>query len=260
MKFVPRKLEETADISRGKSTPADFFKNVLGIVSILVLVYLGLGLLSDAITSNMSEETEAEWFSWTDSMFESEVTSGRVLEIFNRLRTHKSLRPLPYKLYGLNFPKPNAAALPGGAVGVTRSMLTEVKTEKGLAMVLAHELGHHQHRHCLRRLGRSILIRGVMAILLGDTENGTINLFVDLAEAGYSRSQEREADEFGMRLVQSVYGDTADCLEFYELIEGKYRGGGSRWSQFHRSHPLTADRIGYLKKLQKDLAASGGEK
>ena len=255
MKFVPKKLENTADVSRGSSTPGDLLKNALGIVSILLLIYLALGLAADTILSNMSEETEARWFSWTDSMLESEITSGRAMEIFKRLSSDESLRPLPYKLYGLDFPKPNAAAVPGGAVGVTRSLLSEVKSEKGLAMVLAHELGHHQHRHCVKRLGRSILLRSAMAILLGEVEGGTINLFVNLAEAGYSRAQEREADEFGMRLVQSIYGDTTDCLEFYELVERKYREGESRWSKFHRSHPLTADRIEYLRKLQKELAA-----
>ena len=260
MKFVPKKLEETADVSKGKSTPGDFFRNVLAGVSILLLLYFALGLASDVLIANMSEETEAEWFSWTDSILESEITSGRALEIFERLRSDESLRPLPYKLYGLDFPKPNAAAVPGGAVGVSSSLLSEVTSEKGLAMVLAHELGHHQHRHCLKRLGRSILIRGLMAILLGETEAGTVNLFLQLAESGYSRGQEREADEFGMRLVQSIYGDTEGCLEFYELIERKYRDGKSPWSLFHRSHPLTADRIVYLRKLQKDLTTAGNGK
>ena len=260
MKFVPRKLEKTADVSRARTTPGHLIKNILGVVAIITLAYLGLGLASDAITSNISEETETRWFSWTDSMLESRITSGRALEIFKRLTADKSLRPLPYKLYGLDIDMPNAAALPGGAVGITSSLLAEVESERGLAMVIAHELGHHQHRHCLKRLGRSLLTRGILAVLLGDTEVGSLTLFLQLAEAGYSRRQEQEADEFGMRLVHSVYGSTADCLEFYQLIESKYREGQSRWGQFHQSHPLTTDRIESLRKLQEELASSGSDK
>ena len=96
MKFVPKKLEKTADVSRAQTTPGDLIKNILGVVVIITLAYLGLGLTADAITSNISEETEARWFSWTDSMLESRITSGRALEIFKRLTTDKSLRPLPY--------------------------------------------------------------------------------------------------------------------------------------------------------------------
>lgn len=260
MKFVAKKLEKTADASRPKTSLKDFIRNALGVVVILYAFFLALGLVADIITTNMSEETEAEWFSWTDATLESEITTGRAYDIFKRLSADKTLRPLPYRLYGLDFSMPNAVALPGGAVGVSTTLLDEVKSERGLAMVLAHELGHHQHRHCLKRLGRTILTRSVMAILLGDTEVGSVNLFVQLAEAGYSRNQEREADEFGMRLVQSIYGSTADCLEFYELVERKYREGESRWGQFHRSHPLTAERLVYLKQLQDELADGGTEK
>ena len=76
-------------------------------------------------------------------------------------------------------------------------------------------------------------MRGILALLLGDTEGGSLALFLQLAEAGYSRRQEQEADEFGMRLVHSVYGSTADCLEFYQLVERKYLEGQSPWGQFH---------------------------
>ena len=63
-----------------------------------------------------------------------------------------------------------------------------------------------------------------------------------------------------MRLVHSAYGSTADCLEFYQLIERKYREGQSRWGQFHQSHPLTTDRIESLRKLQEELASPGSDK
>lgn len=263
MKFVPKKLEETADISKGRSTPGDLIKNILGVVIIFFGLYLALGLVADLVASNISEETEATWFSWTaegensrDDLADS-PDFIRASEIFERLVSEGSLRPLPYKLHGHKMLDINAFALPGGAVFITRGLLAEVKSEKGMAMVLAHELGHHQHRHCLEGLGRSVLIWCAKSILFGVNIMSVQaeDTFLDLTEAGYSRRKESEADEFGMRLVQSIYGDTSGCLEFYELIERKHREGESRWSQFHRSHPLTTDRIKHLKELQEELAA-----
>ena len=68
MKYVPKELRETADLSSGRESLAARVRNVVGVVVCLGLVYVIFGFVADAIAENISEETEARWFSWTQSI------------------------------------------------------------------------------------------------------------------------------------------------------------------------------------------------
>ncbi len=255
MKFIPKELKETADISRGKTGFRGWVRNAVVAVLTLGLLYLGIGVVTDLIVVNISEETEAQWFAWTihetAEVDSEEFQRGR--RIFQLLITSSELRPLPYQLFLMDIPQPNAVAVPGGGVGVTGALLQEVTSEIGLATVLAHELGHQQHRHGLKRFGRALLWRMLVNVALADADISGLEVALTATEASYSRDQEREADIFGMKLVHEVYGDTEGALEFFELVQREYDQGNSRWTGLLSSHPLTAERIAYLKRLQQQL-------
>lgn len=255
MKFVPKKLENTADVSRGRVTWSDNLKSALCVVIVLLFLYLLLGVVAEVLATRIPESWETRLFSWDigDDPAES-AELERAEKIFDRLVEAAALRPLPYDLFHLDIDAPNAMAVPGGGVGVTRGLLERVDGEMGLAMVLAHELGHHQHRHALRRLGRTLLVRGAMALLFGDGGVAVVESSVNLVESSYSRDQEREADAFGLRLVQEAYGHTEGCLEFFQMIEKEFETDFSRWGSLFASHPLTRERIEDLKGLQRALS------
>ena len=136
---------------------------------------------------------------------------------------------------------------------MTRALLQEVKSETGLATVLAHELGHQAHRHGLKRFGRVLLWRMLLNFALADVDISGLEIALSATEASYSRDQEREADVFGMRLVHEVYGDTQGALEIFELVQREHEQGDAQWTGLLTSHPLTAERIAYLKRLQQQL-------
>jgi len=249
MKYVPKSLGDAADASSGRESVSARLRDVIVVILCFGLAYIILGFVADLVAESISEETEAEWFALVKIGSEVGEEEGmtQVQPIFDRLTKQEGMRPLPYRLFFLPLGEPNAIAVPGGGVGVTTTLLTEVETEIGVAFVLAHELGHHQHRHSLKRLGRQLLIRGAFSLVFGgaDLEAGTAALF--LAESSYSRSQETEADEFALQLVHNAYGTVDGSLEFLELVEKEYETGASRWLGFVRSHPLTKDRIDHLR-------------
>jgi len=258
VKFVPKPLRKTSDISRGKASFKGWLRSAASALLTLLLMYFGVGLLTDLVIANISEKTEARWFSWTFAAMakasdDKDEELERAQAIFSRLIENSEVRPLPYQLFLIDMPDPNALALPGGGVGVTRGLLKKVENETGMAMVLAHELGHHTGRHNLKRIGRMLAWNTLLNVVMGGVDLSALELGVRLSESGYGREQERNADEFGMRLVHQVYGHTQGALEFFELVQTESRQDDSKWLAFTSTHPLTTERISYLKDLQQHL-------
>ncbi len=181
---------------------------------------------------------------------------ARAEKIFQRLLGHPGLRPLPYRLFLVPISEPNAFAVPGGAVGVTQGLLDDIESEVGLALVLGHELGHHQARHPLKRTGRMLVFSVARALLFGAHDTSLVDRSLAIADSSYSRRQERQADAFGLRLVHDIYGHTEGSLEFFERIRSEHGTEEVRWAAFVRSHPLTSDRIADLRTLQLALGES----
>ncbi len=253
MKFVPRLLGETSDNSRGGNESwRSRAKGILSAVIVLSVLYIALGFIADLSVGLVSEETEADWFAWADEVLldAAEPPSAELQAIFDRLIEDSDLRPYEYRLLVLPDRAPNAFALPGGTVTVTSGLLDLVETEIGRALVLGHEIGHLEHRHGLKRLGRSLLLAGAMT-MIGMDSSSLLKQSPMLAEMKHSRSQEEESDTFGLELVYAKYGTTEGAMEFFEDIRLLQGGaddgmldGMQSWLQ---THPLTSDRIDNLR-------------
>ncbi len=253
MKFVPRKLDKTADVSRGESSAGSFVKNTLLVAAFFVGLYFVLGVLGELLARHIPDGWERQLGKVQPfSRNTDDERLERVREILDRLMANEEeLRDLDYDLFILEFDVPNAIAVPGGGIGVTPPLLEKLETERGLAFVLAHELGHHQHRHIPRRLGRGLVYGLAGAVFFGSDALSPVRSAYELMETGYSRDQEREADEYGLSLVHAAYGDLDGSLEFFELML-EFEDGG-RWRQYFQTHPLTHDRIRYLEEQAGSL-------
>ena len=256
MKFVPRRLEKTADISRGDTSWQSFLKNVVSVVIVFALGYLLLGALGELLARTIPDRWEVRMFSPPEHDLPASEDFARAEKIFQRLLGAPRLRPLPYRLFLVPNSEPNAFAVPGGAVGVTQGLLDDIESEVGLALVLGHELGHHQARHPLKRVGRMLVFSVARALLFGAHDTLLVDRSLAIADSSYSRGQERQADAFGLRLVHDVYGHTEGSLEFFERIQSEHGTEEMRWAAFVRSHPLTSNRIADLRTLQVALNES----
>lgn len=144
----------------------------------------------------------------------------------------------------------NAMALPGGAVVVTDALVGLSRHDDEVLAVVAHELGHVQHRHSLRLALQSI---GAGAILVAVT--GDIGSVTDLAaglpslllQSGYSRDMEREADVYALAWLKTA------CIppERFADILGRLDKDASGKTSLLDSHPGTRERI-------KPFLAPGG--
>jgi predicted Zn-dependent protease len=148
----------------------------------------------------------------------------------------------------------NAFAVPGCYIYVTRGLFAIVNSEAELASVLGHEVGHIVARHAQRQERRSLWRSlGVLAAGLTGSERLT-RLAGQAAQyftQRYSRSQEYQADELGVRFLQDAGYDVHAAAEMLEALgrneaftaSTNDRGGARSLPEWALSHPLTRHRI-----------------
>jgi len=164
----------------------------------------------------------------------------------------------------VNQSEPNAFAIPGGGIYVSRGLLALLEREDELAGVLAHEIAHVTQRHSAKQQRKGFL-PGLLSLpgnvvgnVVGEDLGAIINAPIDTVGGAwlsrYSRSQERESDRIGTRTAaQAGYDPSAlaDMLRRLEQDVASQTGEERRFSIFD-SHPMTDTR---LKDIQTQSAA-----
>jgi predicted Zn-dependent protease len=162
--------------------------------------------------------------------------------------------------------EPNAFALPGGWVYVTRGLLALTNREDELAGVLGHEMAHVIERHATSRVSAAtplaILfgvpsgILGTVSPTLGGIVGGAGRVVTGLALAPYSRDQEREADRVGIALAARAGWDPAGLASFLRTLERAeaLAGAGGTRSQFFATHPTTPERVANVEAMARSLS------
>lgn len=147
---------------------------------------------------------------------------------------------------------PNAFVLPGGKVGVHTGLFRVAETEAQLAAVLAHEVGHAVARHSAEMMTRQLLVEGGLTAI-GMSAEGAVRYRDLLAQAAtlgailpFSRAQEAEADEIGLRYMAMAGYDPRQAVALWRNFA---REGGSRPPEFLSTHPLPSGRIERLEAL-----------
>ncbi len=155
-----------------------------------------------------------------------------------------------------DMPEPNAFALPGGWIYVSRGLLAIANSEAELANVVGHEIGHVAARHAAQRETRAAgagLLTALGTVAAGVVGGGaaaqTVAQFGQVAGAGYiasyGRDQERQSDEVGQKLAAAAGWDPAAMATFLATLDRETlrEMGEPRMPTFLDSHPVTAERV-----------------
>jgi len=162
----------------------------------------------------------------------------------------KSERPnLPWTFRAVDDPSPNAFALPGGYVFVTRGLLDLMNNEAELASVLGHEIGHVTARHSVHQMSEQQLAQ--LALGVGAILSPTVAQLGDVASQGlgllflkYSRDDERQADDLGFRYALNQGYDVRYMDDVFRSLQRL--GDASKESplpSWLATHPGEAERI-----------------
>jgi predicted Zn-dependent protease len=161
----------------------------------------------------------------------------------------------------LNSSVDNAFAVPGGYVYVTRQLVSLMNNEAELAGVLGHEVGHVAARHSARRqeTAQRNQILGVLGsvlsgVLLGNSQLGQLGQQLastapQLATLSYSRGQETEADQLGIRYLGSAGYDPRSMatvlqnLAMQNALDAQLLGRDATIPEWASTHPDPAGRV-----------------
>ncbi|MES2840232.1 MAG: M48 family metallopeptidase [Pseudomonadota bacterium] len=153
----------------------------------------------------------------------------------------------------------NAFALPGGYIVITDELVTLLADQPdAIVGVLAHELGHVQHRHGLDLMVRASLVSALVGVVLGDASGFLATVPATLATQAYSRDAERESDAFAARLLDQSQVSPSVMVAFFERIQREEAGqdadgkGNARLPIAISSHPDHGERIRFFREWQPD--------
>jgi predicted Zn-dependent protease len=184
----------------------------------------------------------------------------RYVAAIGRKLAASSDRPAgPWRFQIVDMAEPNAFALPGGYVYVSRGLLALVNSEDELAGVIGHEIGHVTAAHAEKRIRASVATSPV-AIATGLAGFATSIVSPSLGRmvassgqlittgfviAPYGRSQENEADAIGQALAAKTGYDPAGISHFLHALDREVTllTGEERRPSFLDTHPMTADRV-----------------
>ncbi len=153
----------------------------------------------------------------------------------------------------------NAFVAGGMRVFIHTGLLLAAGSPNQVTGVIAHEVGHLAGGHLARKAealrnveAESIaaIVLGVAAALAGAPAVGQALMLggQGLAQGSfleYSRGEEQNADQFAVDVLDRTGQSARGLIEFLELIAGEETG--NRQSLYRRTHPLTRDRIEFVR-------------
>jgi Zn-dependent protease with chaperone function len=198
---------------------------------------------------------------------------ARVNRIGFELAQQSEFQKFPFTFSLADMPVPNAFALPGGQIFITRGMLDLGLDDDMLANVLGHEIAHVTLEHYLRMKRKATLMSVlgnllVVGVLVGEANGSNnrtrdespydprvgrdqggdlvqgaaaISLIVsELLLRSYSREHEDESDKEGQRLAAAAGYDPDGARRVWEKMES--RAPQLKLYGYWQTHPFAEER------------------
>lgn len=174
----------------------------------------------------------------------------------------------PYKVTILNSPVVNAFALPPANLYVTRGLLALANDASEVAAVMAHEIAHITARHALQREEeekRAEVISQAAGVIQGKQKSDQYAAEAQRSMASFSRNQELEADETGIRVAAKAGYDPFGASRFLvslgrsaalrNALFGPYSNAGR--PDILATHPSAPERVAQAVRAARQIAAPG---
>ena len=158
--------------------------------------------------------------------------------------------------------EPNAFALPGGFIFVTRSIIELCQWDRDeTAFVIAHEMAHVIRKHAINRLMRDFAVNAASRVVpsRGAITGWVKNVGVKYLESAYSQELEFQADKLGVRLVEAAGFAPESSITLLRRL-GNLKSSENRIDigDYFSTHPPFEERVRNINEQIKML--KGGSK
>jgi predicted Zn-dependent protease len=174
----------------------------------------------------------------------------------------------PYQVTILNSPVVNAFAMAPDKIYITRGLLALANDASEVAAVMAHEIGHITARHAALRAEqekRAALISQAAAVIESRQKGQEVEAVERRTLASFSRQQELEADEIGIRVMAKAGYDPYAAARFLttlgrdSVLRANLFGQGSDVSKpdLLATHPSTPERVARARQIAQEFGPPG---
>jgi predicted Zn-dependent protease len=172
------------------------------------------------------------------------------------------------RVYLVRRPGMNASMVPNGTMAVWTGLLLRARNEAQLATILAHEIGHYLRRHGMQAMrdardkSAAALFFSVGFGVVGVPAAGDL---VALGLVGsmyaFSRDNEREADDIGIRIMARAGYDPREAAKVWAnlIAEVKNDEESKDRAIFFATHPEREERLETLAALAESLLPAVAE-
>jgi predicted Zn-dependent protease len=171
------------------------------------------------------------------------------------------LEPSSLHVYLVEDKQINSFVAGGQNEFINTGLIMRAQTPNQLIGVLAHETGHIAGGHLTRfqEAARNASIEGIIAMVLaaaatvasrGSSGGAALLGAQGVAERAfmqYSVTQEASADHAAMTFLDASGQSAKGLLQFFQILQGEEMLSGIREDPYLRTHPLTAERIEYVR-------------
>lgn len=161
----------------------------------------------------------------------------------------------PFRFFMIRDRNINAFAFFGGYVALHSGLFLHARTESELASVIAHEIAHVTQRHLARSMEEQArrspatlaALAGALLLAIAAPEAGIAAITATTAgtmqsQINYTRSNEKEADRFGINTLVKAGYDAQAMPRFFSRLADEYRYASTPPPML-LTHPLPEDRI-----------------
>ena len=145
----------------------------------------------------------------------------------------------------------NAFAVPGGHIYVYRGLIEKTANMSELAGVVGHEIAHVTRRHSVKQMAKggqaNVVAAGVCIAVPSVCSSGLGSAAIQVGGgalfAKFSRDDEAEADEYGVKYVTRAGIDPRGMPSMFRTLLSLRKTNPGPLDAFFASHPVEESRV-----------------
>jgi len=247
------------------------------ITALVIIAAIAMGSLIPTVVLSITIKEEEDLsrqmmtaiYKYYDLIDDPEVLDY-VNDVGNRILKVLPEQPFRYQFHVIKDDVYNAFATPAGHIFVYTGLIDAMDEEEELAGILGHEISHVYCRHISQKIERQkkmgwASLAGIAAgVLLGVGGAGEAAQAVTMgsqaavqsAELAYSRDDEMQADQFGVKFITEAGYSADGLLKILKKIRGKTWFGSDQVPTYLKTHPAVEDRIAFIESWLESYNAT----